>query len=153
MPYTFKTKELGHFPASGDELLLQSSHNHVGSDFQIGERIYVFVENNSLLGKVGGLAARGSLIAVSPDGGRVELSIRFDGIRVSMPLATRDLDRFAHPQNYSLPELGSTSLGQLFPALQSIAEIRRNTTSQPVHRLSDEGADWLDLYHFQKEKR
>lgn len=153
MPYAFKTNDLDSFPSPGEERLLQSRRNHVGSDFSHGERIYVFVEDNTLLGKFGGLVARGTLSAATPNDEGAELSIRFDGVPVSLALANRDLDRFAHPQKYSLPERESYSIGQLFPALQSIAEVRRNTIGQPVHRLSEEGANWLDLYHFQKEKR
>jgi hypothetical protein len=153
MPYTFKTNQLERFPRDGEEFLLVSGHNHVRSEFSIGDRIYVFVENNSILGKVGGLVARGVLLGASPTGGSAELRIRFDGVPVSIGLATRDLDRFAHPQRYSLPELKLPALSDMFKVLQDIAEIRRNTTGQPVHKLSDEGANWLDLYHFQKEKR
>jgi hypothetical protein len=153
MPYSFKTNALRRIPIAGEELTLTSHHNHVGPEFAIGDKVYVFVENNSVLGKIGGLVARGILVSASLSKEGVSLAIRFDGVAVSLGLATRDLDRFAHPQNYSMPELEHPALKEMFPILHDIAEVRRNTTGQPVHKLSDEAASWLDLYHFEKEKR
>jgi hypothetical protein len=40
----------------------------------------------------------------------------------------------------------------MFQIFRNIAEIRRNTTEQPIHPLSTEAADWLDFYHFEKAK-
>lgn len=152
MPYSFKTNELKKLPQTGEELSFVSQHSHVKGDFSLGEWVYVFVEDGSVLGKRGGLVGRGVLTEAAPNQKSVALTIRFDGTAVSIGLATRDLDRFAHPQNYEMPELNCPPLGSMFPILRNIAEVRRNTTGQPIHELTEEAANWLNLYHFEKAK-
>ncbi|MEX5728238.1 hypothetical protein Ga0609869_001591 [Rhodovulum iodosum] len=152
MPYTFKTNELSKLPRTDEELTLTSNHNHVVGEFAQSDPVFVFVENGSILGAVGGMVARGMLVDATPVEKSVRLTIRFDGVKVSAPLSLKNLDRFAHPKKYHLPERDNPALRGVFSILQDVAEIRRNTTGQPVHALSEDAADWLNLYHFEKER-
>ena len=151
MPYTFKPKDLNDIPVAGEERTLVSRRSYVQGDLVAGETVYVFAEDDATLGPKGGLAARAVLVSADKVGGEWYLRLQFDGTELAVPLPTPALDPFSEPHKYDVPAPGE-GLSSIHEVLIEIAAIRRKTTRQPIHALSEMAGRWLDYYHFRHQK-
>jgi hypothetical protein len=143
MPFTHKVKIVDFETSRGSEATV--TPGWVAKDAsppQLGERIYIFSDDSSAGAKDGGLRARGSILSAQGVGDGWRLHILFDGARVVTPLFNAQLDDFKKRGNDDPGPFKSEILTE-------IAELRRKTTQQPLHWISNESATWLDLYHFE----
>ena len=141
MTYVHKTRYPFEPPAKGELRTFEPGKVHFSGLPETNSVIYIFVEDSRSGARDGGLVARGRIITADAAGNSCQLLVEFDGQPVGMPLLTHELDPYARSGN-------GTRGGVDHPQLTDIAEVRRRTIRQPLHRIAPASAAWLDQNHF-----
>lgn len=143
MPFTHKVKQIEFSLEGGSEHLLEPGWVSESTPAPAaGDRLYLFCDDSKKGARDGGLRARATIVSVAHEDGKLKLTVEFSEEVLTTRLFNHQLDSFKKSGSHDVGPFRS-------PIMTEIAEMRRKTTQQPLHWISDASATWLDIYHFE----